>query len=191
MQVLAQSEQKQKLFEATKGEVSLLDETSNDAIVLGSAVPVRDTIGLDDLNGLLVSLFGSKWPMWFQSHPPSINSESEPSNSAAVFVLYGGSVEWGGKLQSVSALSTSTSFLPKYRLAHPENYSLSLSEEIFSGSKYPKCTLFNFEKWSTAQHCRSGDLYLVYVSKAGSVPTLQWTLKIDWLCSLDGSRRWM
>ena len=40
-------------------------------------------------------------------------------------------------------------FWPKYRLAHPENYLFSLSKNIFSGSKYPKKILFNFEKRST------------------------------------------
>ena len=29
-------------------------------------------------------------------------------------------------------------FKPKHRIGHPENYVFSLSEKIFSGSKYPK-----------------------------------------------------
>ena len=40
-------------------------------------------------------------------------------------------------------------FYPKYRLVHPENYLFVLSMKIFSGSKYPKMNLFNFEKRST------------------------------------------
>ena len=40
-------------------------------------------------------------------------------------------------------------FQPKYRLSHPENYLFSSSNKIFSGSKYPKNILFNFEKRST------------------------------------------
>ena len=43
-------------------------------------------------------------------------------------------------------------FSPKYRLGHPENYLCLLSKKIFSGSKYPKNILFNFEKGSTVQH---------------------------------------
>ena len=41
------------------------------------------------------------------------------------------------------------SFLPKHRLAHPENCLFSLSKNTFSGSKYPKIILFNFENRST------------------------------------------
>ena len=37
-------------------------------------------------------------------------------------------------------------FQPKHRLADPENNLFSLSQKIFSGSKYPKNLLFNFEK---------------------------------------------
>ena len=37
-------------------------------------------------------------------------------------------------------------FQPKYRLGHPENYLFVLSKKIFTGSKYPKINLFNFEK---------------------------------------------
>ena len=40
-------------------------------------------------------------------------------------------------------------FQPNYRSGHPENYLFSLSKKIFSGSKYPKIKLFNFEKGST------------------------------------------
>ena len=40
-------------------------------------------------------------------------------------------------------------FQPKYRLGHPENYLFSLFKKIFSGSKYPKNILFNFEKRCT------------------------------------------
>ena len=48
------------------------------------------------------------------------------------------------------AFSAVLPFLPNYRLAHPENYLFLLSKKIFSGSKYPKIILFNFEKGSTA-----------------------------------------
>ena len=41
-------------------------------------------------------------------------------------------------------------FWPKYRLGHPENYLFSLPKKIFSGSKYPKIKLLDFEKGSTA-----------------------------------------
>ena len=44
-------------------------------------------------------------------------------------------------------------FQPKYRLAHPENYLFLLFKTTFSGSKYPKNILYNFEKRST--NCRS------------------------------------
>ena len=44
-------------------------------------------------------------------------------------------------------------FLPNYRLAHPDNYLFLLSKKIFSGSKYPKHILFNFEKGSTDADC--------------------------------------
>ena len=40
-------------------------------------------------------------------------------------------------------------FWPNYRLGHPENNLFSLSNKIFSGSKYLKIKLFNFEKGST------------------------------------------
>ena len=40
-------------------------------------------------------------------------------------------------------------FWPKLRSTHPENYLFLLSIKIFSGSKYPKNILFNFEKGST------------------------------------------
>ena len=40
-------------------------------------------------------------------------------------------------------------FGPKYQSTHPENYLFSLSKKIFSGSKYPKNSFFNFEKRST------------------------------------------
>ena len=40
-------------------------------------------------------------------------------------------------------------FWPNYRLAHPKNYLFLLSRKMFSGSKYPKNILFNFEKGST------------------------------------------
>ena len=48
-------------------------------------------------------------------------------------------------------------FQPNHRLAHPENYLFLLSIKIFSGSKYPKNILFNFEKGSTE----------VYIHKRG------------------------
>ena len=41
-------------------------------------------------------------------------------------------------------------FWLKYRLGHPENYLLSLSSKLFSGSKYPKNSIFNFENRSIA-----------------------------------------
>ena len=41
-------------------------------------------------------------------------------------------------------------FWPNYRLAHPENLLILLAHKIFSGSKYQKNILFNFEKGSTA-----------------------------------------
>ena len=40
-------------------------------------------------------------------------------------------------------------FQPKYRLGQPETYLFPLYKKIFSGSKYPKNILFNFEKGST------------------------------------------
>ena len=43
-------------------------------------------------------------------------------------------------------------FWPKYRSTHPENYLFSLCKQMFSGSKYPKNILFNFEKRSTVGH---------------------------------------
>ena len=52
----------------------------------------------------------------------------------------------------VSIRSPVLPFWPNYRLGHPENYLFSLSKKIFSGSKYPKIKLFNFEKGSTAGH---------------------------------------
>ena len=52
-----------------------------------------------------------------------------------------------------------TCALPIYRLAHPENCLFTLSKKIFSGSKYPKIVLFNFEKRST------GNWMLYVVSK--------------------------
>ena len=42
-------------------------------------------------------------------------------------------------------------FQPKYRLSHPEKYLFSLYNKIFSGSKYPKNILFNFEKRNTGK----------------------------------------
>ena len=39
-------------------------------------------------------------------------------------------------------------FQPKYQLGHPKNYLFSLPTKIFSGSKYPKTTSFNFENRS-------------------------------------------
>ena len=42
-------------------------------------------------------------------------------------------------------------FWLKYRLPHHGNYLFSLSNKIFSGSKHPHTTLFNFEKGSTGQ----------------------------------------
>ena len=56
-------------------------------------------------------------------------------------------------------------FLPKYPLNHPENYLFSLSNKMFSGSKYPKkhftfvfniLKVFNFEKRSTGDHALPG-----------------------------------
>ena len=38
---------------------------------------------------------------------------------------------------------------PKYRLAHPENYVISLFKKILSGSKHPRNILFNLETGST------------------------------------------
>ena len=38
---------------------------------------------------------------------------------------------------------------PEYQSGHPENYLFSLSKKIFSGSKYPKNSFFNFEKGRT------------------------------------------
>ena len=40
-------------------------------------------------------------------------------------------------------------FKPKYRSGHTENYLFSLSKNIFSGWKYPKNILFEFENRST------------------------------------------
>ena len=37
-------------------------------------------------------------------------------------------------------------FWPKYRLGQPEKQLFVLAKNIFIGSKYPKITLFNFEK---------------------------------------------
>ena len=44
-------------------------------------------------------------------------------------------------------------FQPNYRLAHPKNYLFILSKKIFSGSKYPKNILFNFEKNLNEHDC--------------------------------------
>ena len=44
-------------------------------------------------------------------------------------------------------------FWPNCWLGHPENLSVMLSKIIFSGSKYSKNILFNFEKGSTACDC--------------------------------------
>ena len=49
-------------------------------------------------------------------------------------------------------------FKPNYRLAHPENYLFLLSKEIFSGSKYQKNILFNFEKGSTAPYVETTEI---------------------------------
>ena len=44
-------------------------------------------------------------------------------------------------------------FKPKYRLGPSENYLFLLSKNIFSGSKYPKIKLFNFEKAALITLC--------------------------------------
>ena len=41
--------------------------------------------------------------------------------------------------------STVVLFWPKFRLGRPETYLFSLSENNFSGSKYPNHILFNFD----------------------------------------------
>ena len=46
-------------------------------------------------------------------------------------------------------------FQPKYRLGHPENYLFLLSKKVFTGSKYAKNKLINFEKRNTAIHTSS------------------------------------
>ena len=43
------------------------------------------------------------------------------------------------------------SFLPNDRLDHSGYYSFSLPLTTFSGSRYPKNVLFNFEKGSTVE----------------------------------------
>ena len=43
----------------------------------------------------------------------------------------------------------SASFLAELSVSSPRIYLFSLSKKIFSGSKYPKTILFNFEKRST------------------------------------------
>ena len=40
-------------------------------------------------------------------------------------------------------------FQPKFCLGHPENYLFLLSKNLFTGSKYPKFDLLNFEKYFT------------------------------------------
>ena len=45
----------------------------------------------------------------------------------------------------------SEDFLAEICLCHPRNYLFLLSNEIFSGSKYPENKLFNFEKNVTAK----------------------------------------
>ena len=46
--------------------------------------------------------------------------------------------------------------LPKHRLGHPEKYIFVLSNNIFSGSKYPKNILFYFENGSTGCKVHDG-----------------------------------
>ena len=44
------------------------------------------------------------------------------------------------------------SFNLKHRSGHPDNCLFSLSKKILSGSKYPKCIWFTFEKVSIGNH---------------------------------------
>ena len=52
-------------------------------------------------------------------------------------------------------------FQPKYCLRHPENYLFLLSKNIFTGSKYSKNKLYNFEKHFTDYNMR----YIFIVSQ--------------------------
>ena len=50
----------------------------------------------------------------------------------------------------VTYLVTSASFLAELSVSSPQKLFIFISRKIFSGSKYPKNILFNFEKGSTA-----------------------------------------
>ena len=71
-------------------------------------------------------------------------------------------------------------FWPKYRLAHPENDLFSLSNNIFSGSKYPKNISFNFEKRSTGSEYPKM-FYFILKKKHCSCPSMLFT-KVNLTC---------
>ena len=60
-------------------------------------------------------------------------------------------------------------FQPKNRLGHPNNYSFSLSNLIFSGSKYPRNVQYSFENRST-ERVQWADMWACDTSESVELP---------------------